>query len=244
MSGVAVRRIAAVVSVALFFVGLLCIGQQDRARGAGCIVGGGFICAPAGAVVAATTWNNSDKSADIGLSNGFLTLTVINSGRGAVRTVASLATNQKLYFETTVNNLVDALGVGIANATLGLDTVTGGFLTSPSNSGGVRQDGLFLCADSPDNITNAIPAFTTGDTVDVAFNAATGKMWFRKNNGAWNASVGGGQDPAAGTGGLTLSVTGPYFVVGWGEDLLNQLSARFSSSSWLDTAPAGFTQLQ
>ncbi len=158
--------------------------------------------------------------------------------------VATHTAGQKVYFEVTITQqtFTSIIGMGSDNTSTSRTdsasiTPTLGFVVT-SNTGN------FLCLDSADSNTATLPTWTTGDTIDVAFNATTNRAWFRKNNGTWNESAGGG-DPAAGTGGKVVAAgAGPFYAFG-GADAVDgdAITARFASGSWTHTAPSGFTQI-
>jgi hypothetical protein len=87
--------------------------------------------------------------------------------------------------------------------------------------------------------------FAVGDTVDIALDLGNTHVWCRKNNGAWNPNIGGTQDPATNQGGILVQdiAASPYFAVGYGFNSSDSVTARFSSSSWLHTAPSGFNAI-
>ena len=177
--------------------------------------------------------------------------TVAHTGGGntndGVWTVSGTTTNQKVYVETSIVGVTFSLEMGFANDKTLVGNRFGGSNVSPTKGWLVSTGGAFACLDSVDNNTTLIPVFTTGDTVDYAFDTSVLKGWVRKNGGAWNASIGGTQDPATNQGGVATTITGggPYFFF-YGADGGNgdQVTATFASGSWARSAPAGFTQLQ
>ena len=61
------------------------------------------------------------------------------------------------------------------------------------------QDPLTLYQDGSNVAINGTPAFTTGNTLQIAIDIDNGKTWFGINNTWVNASNGSAGDPAAGT---------------------------------------------
>lgn len=195
---------------------------------------------PTPAAAAAVTWNPSDKSADINLSNGNLTADMPDVSAdvpNAVRSTGTAGSTQKVYAEHTCDRLSFRQEFGFGNSTAPLNVRIGDD-AFPSNALGLSQTGDFLM-----NAGNGQPgltgAFTTGDTVDVAWDIGNNKIWYRVNNGTWNSGTGGG-DPAAGTGGFTTAINaGPYYAMMGLRKA--QGTTRFARASWLHTCPTGFT---
>ena len=150
-------------------------------------------------------------------------------------------TSGKFYYETKVTNINSGLYFGICDLTVftnlqqtnGLigDT-SGGFAISLNNGNKYTNGGS----------TSYGSAFSSGDTIIVAFDATNGKLWFGKN-GTWFNSG----DPVAGTNagytGLTSS-TGYFF----GGDVYTSGSAsiynwNFGQQPWTYTPPSGFVAL-
>jgi hypothetical protein len=83
-------------------------------------------------------------------------------------------------------------------------------------------------------------AYAVGDVIGVAFDVATGKVWFSKN-GTWQNSG----DPAAGTGqATTITVSNPvrpqiglYYS---GSSIFASATVNFGASAFSYTPPAGF----
>ena len=229
-------------STRLFSLGciLLCLGfgclvQQSLAQLTLTGVGS------AGGGTPATTWNPSDKSANITLdaSNLVLTATAANA---AVRSVASVGATQKVYFEVVYTTKVTGEGTGFSNSSQSLNAVCGN--SSPSNAFCFIA-GLFFDQDSPDQLAAFTPSPAQGDNIGVAFDPNINRAWSRINGGAWNASHAGTQDPATGQGGAVVALqAGPYFAIGFGQGNGDSLTTKFSSSSWSFSAPSGFTQVQ
>jgi len=164
-----------------------------------------------------------------------------------VYSIATTTARQKVYVEFTLTTQIpgDTFIMGFGND----NTITGRFPGSDSSPthGFVVAGSTFHCFDSVDHNTTLLPALVAqGDLIDVAADITNSKFWVRVNNGAWNPSVGGTQDPATNQGGVTFSpVAGPFFFfIGIDASTGDGGTARFSSSSWVHTAPSGFTQLQ
>lgn len=186
----------------------------------------------------ATTWNPSDKSAGITLSGGDLVATATANGVG-VRSIATVVTNQKVYFECVPAVNANNQMFGFALTTHGLTVQVGNDEGSGiSRSFGVRYTGVYEDFASADDGA-AMPSWTTGDRVGIAYDDGTKRFWSRVNNGAWSNSG----DPAAGTGGRVVSVTGTLYACVHIAFDTEVTTARFASTDWVDSAPSGFTQL-
>jgi hypothetical protein len=99
----------------------------------------------------------------------------------------------KVYWEMLVDAQTANLNVGI-----GKGVSTAGFWGEAVDSIGYAATGAVF-KNSVQILTYA--SYTAGDRIMVAFDSATGEVWFGKN-GTWNG------DPAAGTGeATTLSAT-------------------------------------
>lgn len=208
-------------------------------------IGPGVWKTVASASVPATTFDPLHNT-NATLTNGNLTATLLGGGNPplGVYSIAHSTSGQNVYVEVTVDLVTFGASIGFGND----NTVTGRFpgIASPSTGWIVQTNGIFSCQDSVDAGAGITPTFGTGDQIDVAISTSLNKFWVRVNNGAWNSVQGGTQDPATGAGGVTFSpVAGPYYYFA-GQDAVNNdgFTARFSSSSWLHAAPAGFTQLQ
>lgn len=197
---------------------------------------------PAAGGGAATTWNQFDKASNAVLSGGDLTLTNnAGSPRACARSMASLAANQKCYYEIVINTLGFSILVGFANSSESLTAFTG--TSSPTNAGATSEGGTYFDTDSANAGFTTLPsAAIAGDTICVALDSSVNKIWFRKNNGIWNNSA--PADPATNTGGLDFTIqAGSVFAIGDAGDNSDSLTAKFASASWTFTAPSGFTQL-
>jgi len=90
------------------------------------------------------------------------------------------------------------------------------------------------------NVGN-IQSYASGNTVGMAVDIGAGLIWWETNGGNWNNS--GTANPATGTGGITISVTGALFAgVGGGfwSGTHTQWTADFGATAYANAAPAGF----
>lgn len=142
-----------------------------------------------------TTWNPSDKTSNITLSNGNLTAT--HGGAtvaGGVRTIGN-STNGKLYYETSKPNN-SSWSVGFA-----LDSV------DMTTAGGLAS-GVYILFSNGSVYTDGASQGSSGLTLGsstmlrVAIDLVAQKIWFADQTG-W-----GSGDPALGTGGFSFSTSG------------------------------------
>src|SRR6266478_3659867 len=140
--------------------------EEDRALEY--VTGGGGVITLPTAVFA--TWNPTDKSTSLDLSNGNLTWSVNTSGERYVRSTASRSSG-KIYWEIHIDaDSGFAQGSGIANASFPLDgTFIGG-----GNSVGVYSDGEIFGVSGGN-----VGAYASGDTLCFAIDIIANLFWVR-----------------------------------------------------------------
>lgn len=181
----------------------------------------------------ATTWNPSDKSAGMTLSNGNLTATGGIGGNG-VRAVHCLRSG-KYYWEYTATTWTgsSACGLNTGSATV----------TTPS-----AVTVISLNANGSLNVNNGISiAFgvrANGDVVCFAVDFDNQLVWVRVGAaGNWNNSA--SFNPATGVGGVSYLAT-PISVQtlypwAYSSGSGNAFTANFGDSAFTGAVPAGFT---
>lgn len=191
-------------------------------------------CSIVSTLVSYTTLNPSDKSAGVVLSGGDLIATSSYTSAGAVRSVQSIT--GKKYFEgvfTAAPSGGATIAIGVAKSTA---TITGpvgysssdGWMYWGANPGaGCRSGGVTAFADSS----------VQGDRFGFACDQAAGKLWIRKNNGAWF----GGGDPASGTSPTFSGLTGTLMACACPWAGSHVIMMAFDPATWVDSAPSGFT---
>ncbi len=186
---------------------------------------------------ATTTWNPSDKNANITLSNGNLTAT--NTFVVAFQSLRAVAAHSigKYYFESHIDAMTATTVYGIGNATASLSNFTGSDLNSIGwnpNGGDIYLNG----SNFGPNIQGAV----TGDTVSIAVDMGNTKIWFRTNGGNWNNDVIGNQNPATNTGGINFSTmnAGPWLPMGTFTANGNANTADFGATAYAQSVPSGF----
>lgn len=164
------------------------------------------------------TWNPSDKTAGITLSNGDLTAEESSGSYQAVRATTSQTTG-KFYFEITVLYTLSGQELVFGVSTL-VDAISANWYGNNYNA---------VARQTP----------VAGTVYGVAYDCATGKMWY-SSNGTW---VG---DPAAGTGetetnsGGLGSAVAPYFASDNTTSSPHGVTANFGATAFAYTPPAGF----
>jgi len=184
----------------------------------------------------ATSWNPSDTTANLVLSSSNRVATATGGNQGA-RSIASVVANQKVYMEYVPTVDSNNQQYGFALATHDLTHILGGD-EGTVKSFGVTFGGTYADAGSVDDGA-AMPSYAPGDRVGIAYDDGAKKLWSRVNGGAWSNSG----DPAAGTGGRAVSVSGTLFACAWIQFNTEITTARFASTDWVDAAPSGYTQL-
>ncbi len=136
--------------------------------------------------------------------------------------------NGKWYWEITTLSPNAAIGIGDASQNFG------SYIGSDTHSWGYSHDGnkYFNAVASGYGAT-----LTTNDIVGVAFDAATGSLYFRKN-GVWQNSG----DPVAGTGYAFTGITsGPIFPAGG--LVSGSAEHNFGQRPFANAAPTGYKAL-
>ena len=180
-----------------------------------------------------TAWDPAYKGAGILLSGSNLVATATGSAQGIVRAAKALA--GKRYFEVAFTSVVAGTAViaaGIcdgseaSSASLGYSSAHGWAFWG--TDAGIRHAGTTLIS-----VTSS-----QADVIGVAFDAATGSLWFRRN-GAWLG--GGAPNPAANTAPNYSGILGPVYPAAspWGNSGAI-VTGRFDPASFRDAAPAGF----
>ena len=176
-----------------------------------------------------TTWNPSDKSADITLSGGDLiaTETALSYNWNGLRSVFGIAIG-KWYWEVTISGTTQLywqVGIGDSGVPL-LGEI------------GADADGYCYRQGGEKMNNNSWPAYgdayTAGDIISVALDLDNGKIWWAKN-GVWQASG----DPAAGTNEAYSGISGTFYAMGclYRGDAI---TANFGASAFSYAVPSGF----
>lgn len=182
----------------------------------------------------ATTWNPSDKDANVTLTGGNLTAEAVNSNYYGVRSTTS-KTWGLLYAEFLVvsgtNNAGPEIGIATASASL----------TNYIGSSSLAWGYFFGMGDttSKKQYNGSITAYGNGfgavnDLLMLAVDLNQNKIWAGKN-GAWQSSG----DPAAGTGEAFSNILlRPLFLITTVRGA--KITANFGGSAFTYTPPTGF----
>jgi hypothetical protein len=186
-----------------------------------------------------TTWNPSDKSANIILSGGNLTAGSSSGLDGAVRSTLSQPSGKKFYFEITwaIGSFGGDTGCGIAtgSASLGMGaTSTGALLAYCGSPVTIWFNGSSTGV--------SIGAVSTSSVVCFAIDLVNSRAWARVNGGNWNGS--GTANPATNTGGINIAALFPTnvaFAVMTSNNNVNPMATvNFGASGFAQTPPSGF----
>jgi hypothetical protein len=181
----------------------------------------------------ADAWNVGDKSANFTLTNDDKTATVATATAGGVHSTTSVLTGSagKFYAEFLNNsNLATSVGIQAASADEA-STFPSGYMVGLT-SGGMSMDN----GSSAGNLGSAI---ASGDTLCVAFDTSSKKLWYRKNGELWNNIV--GDDPATGTGGIQTTFAAVQVCLRMSSGAAGaSVTVRTEGAEFTQAAPAGF----
>lgn len=212
-------------SVALLIASFVCLTQAQVP-----MTGAGLGKRASGAT--ATTWNPSDKSANITLSNGNLTYTDGAASYAGVRAIASLSGLKYWEMVLTIIATPASVTIGIGNASASLSSFEG----SDTNSIGVSGNGVVFGGGGQ----GPVAGWAQGNTLSIAVDTANNTIWWRTNAGNWNNNA--SANPATNTLGITLSglAAGPYYPMGLGLAVNDSGVANFGPS-FSQSVPSGFS---
>jgi hypothetical protein len=182
-----------------------------------------------------TTWNPSDKSANMTLSNSDLTAVsgAASGGLGGVRAVTGRSSG-KYYFEVTTTTIT-ASYVGLAKST---NTLFG----NSNNAVGVNASGSVF-VNGTINGTVSLPGLGGGAIVGIAVDLTSNLIWFRVGaSGSWNAVSGSANNPATATGGVSIAaIAGTLFPWFTTANTSENVTANFGATAFNGAVPSGFT---
>jgi hypothetical protein len=182
----------------------------------------------------ATTWNPSDKDANITLSNGDLTAAATVHADTCVRSTVSKNWG-KLYLEfvaSAVGNMEGPIvGFGTSQASLtnyvGSDNKAWGYFIGVGDTAAYRYY-------NGSSVRFGFGNGAAGNTIMLAIDFNLGMIW-AGHQGTWQLSG----DPAAGTNPIFSGVAlAPLFVMA--DVRFSTLVANFGASSFTYTPPSGF----
>jgi len=193
-----------------------------------------------------TTWNPSDKSANVTLSGSNLVAT--STGAGAVRSIGNSYSTGLIYFEIDVTAQTSDLSIGIANAAETLSNAEQ--LGSTTNSVGCYtefNDGeLFLNNSALIGGGGASGSILGVHAFAFDFTASPPEVWwsapnFRASSVPWNKS--GTANPSTLTGGVVLTgiSAGPYMIAFGTDASGGSVTLATGSGGFSLAVPSGFT---
>lgn len=191
-----------------------------------------------------TTFNPSDKSATITLSNGNLTATSSTSVGQAVRSTTSYSSG-KIYFEVTLGTVTTDIAIGIANSSW--------TLSDPGQLGSNTQSVGFYAVSptqaiyyNSSQLSTGASASSNGEIVSVAVDFTNKLIWVKTAvmiaaSQPWNNSS--SANPATGTAGVSFSgiAAGPYFVTFDTLEGGSVATVNFGNTAFNRAAPSGFS---
>lgn len=190
--------------------------------------------------MANTTWNPSDKNANVSLSNGNLTTTGAANQQGSIRGVAG-RTSGKCYWEVTLTTTGSGSGTGLANINAVLANLTTASAANSTGCAWINYSGAIYIDGSS---VLAMGAVADGTVVCMALDIDNKRMWFRLGAaGQWNGS--GTANPATNVGGLTVPFGAA--LAAYPLDLYafpvaaTSHTANFGDSVFTGAVPSGFT---
>lgn len=191
-----------------------------------------------------TTFNPSDKSANVTLSNGNLTMTYNTSPDAGVRSVASTS-SAKIYFEATITagfaSADNGVGISIAGeafTNLGANAA-GGALVFPSGN---------IWVNGTNTLATGVTFNSVTTTLGIAFDATADLFWVTKDGIHWNSTSSVTNNPATGIGGVSFSALSGQAMfgvvtVGGSAGTAHTWTANFGGSAYSFTPPVGFINL-
>ncbi len=155
-----------------------------------------------------TTWNPSDKAANVTLSNGNLTCVNSAVGLACVRSTTSKAPGSgRWFYQATLNAIGNQSDdcVGVALSTASLTSFNNGGNATGSTGGAAYYSRFASNNVSVNGIgqSGSLGLGAPGDVISIAADMISLLVWFKRNLGNWNGS--GSADPAAGIGGFDIS---------------------------------------
>lgn len=194
-------------------------------------------------ILSPSTFDTANKSANITLSNGNLTATNNLSNVGNVQHVrVTQSRTGKRFCQFTITAIpTSSMRAGVTWSGFNWSS-TGGDPGSGTIPGAIlAQNGTVL--RNGGQTTGVTPAWAVNDIISMAFDTATGKLWFGYTAAGGSVITWNG-DPAAGTGGFTPSGMDVWFPMA-GLQITNthQRAITFNggASAFVGTVPSGFT---
>jgi hypothetical protein len=179
----------------------------------------------------------------ITLSGGNLTATnSVGAGQfGVARGTTSHSTG-KFYLEwTTTISGTNQVGIGLSDTTQSF--ASGFYNGGVAHSMGTTVTSAVSLLKSPigaSSVSFAAGGGTTGDVVGFAIDIGAGLTWARRNAGNWNNDIIANQNPATGTGGIPISLTGALYFACDVQSNAASGTVNTGGSAYANAAPSGF----
>lgn len=185
-----------------------------------------------------TTWNPSDKSTNVTLSNGNLTATGSEASGIYFWSRSTTSKNSgKHYLESTVGSFGGGAPSGGFAAALGTALVGSNlndYLGQAANTSAYYDDGSVYVNNA---VVATLAAYVNGDVIGLALDLDAGKGWYSKNG------VFASGNPAAGTGAHFTFTAGTTLYAGFTlhiESPADQITTNFGATAFNASPPSGF----
>lgn len=195
--------------------------------------------------IGGTTWNPSDKSAAIVLSNGNLTATdTVTANSNSVRSSTSQSAG-KVYWEITATQSSTDWAAGVANSTFPL-TISSGLGAEGNGVGFYNVSPTQAIYYNGSALSTGVSAGATGDIIYFAADLTNHLLWvsskvMRDAATPWNNS--GSANPATSTGGINFAgLTCPCYIVFNSEE--SSAATINAGGPFAGTVPSGFAAFQ
>jgi hypothetical protein len=183
--------------------------------------------------VAVGTWDPAALGSGITLSNGNLTAECTGTVGNNITKATPFQSSGKYYYEFTIVNTLDNSVVGVANAAAALTEYLG---QDNTHSAGIFN-GVWLGGGG----TTTAPAFVTGHVYGIAVDVTNKLAWAKDitAGGNWNANA--GSDPATGSLGSTLAITGGLYPACSLINANDKITINFGASAYAGALPSGYS---
>jgi hypothetical protein len=185
-------------------------------------------------------WNSAQSGTNLTYADGDLSIVQVGNetGGSAIGTVGK--SSGKYYFELTYTTPI-SLTASLVGVTKGSYNIITSLSSTDADDFWYDSEGRLNTNGSPAEATGKTSWAGSGDTVGVAVDCDTGKIWFKDKNGAWltaanDAAVAAGNN-ADFTGG-----SGTYYPIAGlmgGAETGNKVTANFDGP-FAHSVPSGF----
>jgi hypothetical protein len=194
--------------------------------------------------------SGSVGSATISNGNLYSSVPATSAYGGGKSTIGITQSSGKWYFEVTATSFVNSgsvwMIIGLTKDANLLSSYQGQTAGSLVYAMKYNTTGGQICNEATAVRTDAGIQFAQGDVLQCAFDSATGKLWFGKNNFYFDSGSGTTGNPSAGTNqSLTTTITDNLFpfVQGFSSGGATAPSINFGQQPFTYTPPTGFVAL-